>query len=238
MSDANRFCPVCGLSTEAPFCPTDHIATFTLQSAGSEAARFAVGDVVAGKYRVTRKLGQGGFGAVYEADHTGGLGKVALKMLALADQTIDDVRRFYREAQVTAQLRHANTVRVFDVGQAEGGALYIAMELLGGRSLEEALRDANAKGHVMSQGDAIGMAADVLKSLSEAHGNGLVHRDLKPANLMVTEVDGDRVVKVLDFGIAHVHEGIAHANRLPPDTSPICSAKPPISRPSIAHATP
>ncbi len=206
MTENIRFCPVCGASTDGAFCPTDAVATFRLGALGADAARFAIGDVIAGKYRVTRKLGQGGFGAVYEADHTGGLGKVALKMLALADQSPDDVRRFYREAQVTAQLRHANTVRVFDVGQAESGALFIAMELLQGYSLEDVLKDAAAKGQVLGQNDAVGIACDVLKSLSEAHGKGLVHRDLKPANLMVTEVDGDRVVKVLDFGIAHVQD--------------------------------
>jgi len=143
---------------------------------------------------------------VYEADHTGGLGRVALKMLALSDQDTDDVRRFYREAQVTAQLRHANTVRVFDVGQVEGGALFIAMELLTGRSLEDELRAVNADKRVLTQAQTIAIACDVLKSLSEAHGKGLVHRDLEPANLMLTEVDGDQVVKVLDFGIAHVQD--------------------------------
>ena len=206
MADAQRFCPICGSVTAELFCPTDKVSTFTLRSAGSEEAKFGIGDLVAGKFRVARKLGQGGFGAVYEAEHTGGLGNVALKMLTLADQSIDDVRRFYREVQVTAQLRHANTVRVFDVGQVESGALYIAMELLAGRSLEDTLRHANQQGHVLSQADAIGIASDVLKSLSEAHSKGLVHRDLKPANLMVTEVDGERVVKVLDFGIAHVQD--------------------------------
>ncbi len=204
MSDNLRFCPNCGTHTEQAFCPADGVATFLSKSADPEAARCQPGDRVAGKYRVTRKLGQGGFGAVYEAEHTGGLGKVALKMLAMADQEQDDIRRFYREAQVTAQLRHANTVRVFDVGQAESGALFIAMELLNGKSLEDELKDLMRNGQVMGCPEAIAMAIDVLKSLSEAHSNGLVHRDLKPANLMLTEVDGDRVVKVLDFGIAHV----------------------------------
>ena len=206
MSDMLRFCPVCGMPTAEALCPSDKVATFTLAKSSGEAPRFGTGDVVAGKYRITKKLGQGGFGAVYEADHTGGLGRVAVKMLTLVDQDADDVRRFYREAQVTAQLRHANTVRVFDVGQVEGGSLFIAMELLNGRSLEDALKDGLAKGQVFSQAEAIAMASDVLKSLSEAHGNGLVHRDLKPANLMMTEVDGEQVVKVLDFGIAHVQD--------------------------------
>lgn len=205
MTVHTRFCPLCGAQTQAAFCPADQVATFTLQ-AKADSAVLGPGDLVAGKYRITRKLGQGGFGAVYEAEHTGGIGKVALKMLALADQGIEDVRRFYREAQVTAQLRHANTVRVFDVGQTERGALFIAMELLTGKSLEDAIKTAAQQGRVLEQEQAIAIACDVLKSLSEAHATGLVHRDLKPANLMLTDVDGEQVVKVLDFGIAHVQD--------------------------------
>lgn len=202
---SERFCPVCGVATAEHFCPAHRVATFVLRRGGDTVA-LSAGDLVAGKFRVTRRLGQGAFGAVYEADHAAGLGKVALKVLTLADQTIEDVRRFYREAQVTAQLRHANTVRVFDVGQVESGALYIAMERLNGRALEDVLRDTTAKGRVLTQADATAIAIDVLGSLSEAHSKGLVHRDLKPANLMMTDVDGERVTKVLDFGIAWVQD--------------------------------
>jgi len=204
MSSPKRFCPVCGSQTPEAYCPADGIATFDLSRSDPESAKFAHGDLVAGRYRIGGLLGRGGFGAVYEAEHAGGLGRLALKTLTLAEQSIDDVRRFYREAQVTAQLRHNNTVRVFDVGQAESGALYIAMELLQGHTLEHLLKAVAESGGVMIQDEAIGIGIDVCKSLSEAHGRGLVHRDLKPANIMVTEVDGDRVVKVLDFGIAHV----------------------------------
>ena len=206
MTEFPRLCPHCGERTSATWCPADGVATFELRTCDPESAKLAAGVMVAGKYRVTRLLGRGGFGAVYEADHAGGLGKVALKLLIIADQAEDDIRRFYREAQVTAQLRHANTVRVFDVGQAENGALFIAMELLRGQSLEDHLMALHREGKVLSHGEAIDMACDVLKSLAEAHAAGLVHRDLKPATVMFSEVAGETLVKVLDFGVAHVQD--------------------------------
>lgn len=206
MTDLKRFCPHCGMRANVEYCLLDGVATFEMTAGDAEAAKLEPGALVAGKYRILRQLGRGGFGAVYEAEHTGGLGKMAIKLLALAQQDEDDVRRFYREAQVTAQLRHANTVRVFDVGQAAGGALFLAMELLRGKSLEEELKERLKQQQVMSQLEAIDVACDVLRSLSEAHASGLVHRDLKPANLMLTEVDGDLLTKVLDFGIAHVQD--------------------------------
>jgi serine/threonine protein kinase len=221
---AMRFCPACATLTVAAFCPVDGVATFARKKVLPTAANMNVGDVVAGKFRVQRILGVGGFGAVYEAEHTGGLGRVALKMLSPTDHEEGDIRRFYREAQVTAALRHPNTVRVFDVGQHETGALYLAMELVHGHSLEEELRARKDVNEAMSEAETLEIGIDALRSLSEAHGRGLVHRDLKPANLMLTDVDGERVVKVLDFGIALVKgsslTGSGHALGTPAYMSP------------------
>lgn len=219
-----RYCPACATMTTEPFCPADGVATFARKKVLPSAATMTVGDVVAGKFRVQRILGVGGFGAVYEAEHTGGLGRVALKMLSPTDHDEGDIRRFYREAQVTASLRHPNTVRVFDVGQHDTGALYIAMELVHGHTLEEELRARKALGEVMTEQETLEIGIDTLRSLSEAHGRGLVHRDLKPANLMLTDVDGERSLKVLDFGIALVKgsslTGSGHALGTPAYMSP------------------
>ena len=204
MTPEMRYCPSCATLTAERFCPADGVATFARKKVLPTAAYLAVGDVVGGKYRVQNLLGTGGFGAVYEAEHTGGLGLIALKVLSPGDHEEGDIRRFYREAQVTAALRHPNTVRVFDVGQHDSGALYLAMELVHGHSLEEELRARKQTQEAMTEVETLEIAIGVLKSLSEAHGRGLVHRDLKPANLMLTEVDGERLVKVLDFGIALV----------------------------------
>ena len=162
--------------------------------------------IISGRHRIIGAIGRGGFGAVYGAEHTGTAQKVALKILAL-DPTASDgddvVKRFFKEAQVTANLKHPNTVRVFDVGQTDEGPLYIAMEMLQGASLEQILKRLAKSGQSMHEAQVLDIAIPVLKSLTEAHKVGLVHRDIKPANIMVVQGPEDEpLVKVLDFGIA------------------------------------
>ncbi len=204
-----RYCPACGVRTANEFCAADGTATVSRKILDVDATTVREGDVIEGRYRVTGVLGRGGFGAVYSAEHTGTQQKVALKMLLPSADGADEaeVRRFYREAQVTAKLKHPNTVRVFDVGQTPSGALYIAMEQLHGPTLEGHLRDRARDGAVLDEGEAIHIAISVLRSLHEAHGQGLVHRDLKPANIMLADSgDDDAIVKVLDFGIARAKD--------------------------------
>lgn len=204
-----RHCPKCGNLTSEAHCPNDGIATILRQAIDTSSTQIRTGDVVAGKYRITGLLGRGGFGAVCSAEHTGTGQSVALKYLALdPEQSEDDVvKRFFQEARVTASLKHPNTVRVFDFGQAENGALYMAMEMLHGKSLERVLKDHAAQGTFLSEPEIIDVALPILAALSEAHGTGLVHRDLKPANIMLCEVGADEpLVKVLDFGIARAKD--------------------------------
>ncbi len=199
-----RFCPSCGERMEQATCPHDGATTVERVRLDGEGAAVHAGDLIGGRYLVTGTLGRGGFGAVYAAEHTGTRQKIALKMLHANAEGGDaeDIRRFYREAQITANLSHPNTVRVFDVGKTETGALYIAMERVHGPTLEHLLRARNAAEQWMNEAEALDIAMAVLSSLSEAHGQGLVHRDLKPGNIALTQIDGERVVKVLDFGIA------------------------------------
>ena len=208
MSDATRYCPSCGDKTDNEFCPKDGVATLARKKLDVDATQVHEGDVVDGRYRVTGVLGRGGFGAVYSAEHTGTQQKIALKMM-LPGAGADDaeVRRFYREAQVTANLKHQNTVRVFDVGQTKEGALYIAMELLHGPTLEKVLKDRSNEGTVMTELETVKMGIPILKALHEAHSQRLVHRDLKPANIMLADSgDDEPIVKVLDFGIARAQD--------------------------------
>ncbi|MBM4345932.1 MAG: serine/threonine protein kinase, partial [Deltaproteobacteria bacterium] len=199
---AARYCPVCGDAVAARFCPTDGTVTVVRRALKPGDLDYHAGRVVDGRYRVGQRLGHGGFGAVYAAAHTGTGQHVALKVLnvALSSDNAPIVRRFWQEAQVTSRLRHANTVRVFDVGQTEEGAFFLAMELLQGRTLQTRLDDEGPT----DEDTAVFIGIEVLKSLNEAHAAGLVHRDLKPANLMLCPGDApDRpLVKVLDFGIA------------------------------------
>jgi tRNA A-37 threonylcarbamoyl transferase component Bud32 len=160
-----------------------------------------IGEVF-GNYRVTAKLGEGGMGAVYLAEHPNIGRKVAVKMIrpAFSDDP-ETLRRFVREARSTASLRHPALVDIMDYGVHEKtGSAYIVMEYLEGESLDARLeregRLTPAKAAAIARQIALGMAA--------AHRAGIIHRDLKPGNVhLIADPDrpGIDVVKVLDFGI-------------------------------------
>lgn len=153
-----------------------------------------------GRYRLEALLGQGAFGAVYRAVSTDHGARVALKILGRraigGDATI---ARFHREAELVSRLRHPNSVRVLDRGEAEGWN-FIAFELLDGESLEALVE---RTGRVAPE-RAMEIAIQILDGLEEAHGIGLVHRDLKPANILLVGGSGGLAprVKIVDFGLA------------------------------------
>ncbi|MBX3188836.1 MAG: serine/threonine protein kinase [Labilithrix sp.] len=160
----------------------------------------AEGDVVGGKYRVERKLGEGGMGIVLAARHLELGTRVAIKLLRSTDA---EQGRFLREAQATSRIESDHVARVLDVGRTSAeGALgerpFIVMEHLRGVDLARRLADRGplpihvAVGYVIQACDAIG----------EAHALGIVHRDLKPSNLFICERKDAELVKVLDFGIS------------------------------------
>lgn len=160
----------------------------------------AVGDVIAGKYRVERQIGAGGMGTVVAATHVQLGTPVALKFLS--DKIRDSagsIERFTREARASAALRGEHICRVSDFGLHDGMP-YIAMELLDGIDLAQLIANTST---------ATGMAVDFIlqacSGLAEAHERGIVHRDLKPGNLFLTRrPDGTPLVKVLDFGVAKI----------------------------------
>ena len=202
-----RLCPDCGTRMDFAICPTDGHATVTAHPLDPYAL-IKKGDLLGERYRVMRQIGRGGYGAVYAAEHVGTGQKVAIKVLKNDFEGPDDssVRRFFREARVTAALSHPNTVRLFDVGQTPGGQFFLAMELLRGPSLEAVLQARTDRKEVLSEPQAIDLGMAILRSLQEAHTQHLVHRDLKPANILLADFgDDEPVVKVLDFGIAFVH---------------------------------
>lgn len=199
----NRLCPMCGNRTEEARCPHDGTATLVL--AQNPDSRLVEGTEVNGRYRVGGIIGQGGFGAVYRATSLATGQAIAIKVLGVSLDSDESelIQRFFAEAQITASLKHPNTIRVFDFGQTEGGALYIAMELLSGQALNDLLRERKKAGTALTQAETLNIASQTLRSLTEAHMKGLVHRDLKPHNIFLNDVPGDDpVVKVLDFGIA------------------------------------
>jgi serine/threonine-protein kinase len=152
-----------------------------------------------GQYRLRRKLGQGGMGEVYLAEHALLKRPCAVKRIhAKYLNNAEQVKRFEREVQITAQLRHPNTVVIFDHGRADDGTFYYVMEYLSGLSLEELV---NRHGP-MSADRVVHLMRQVCGALREAHHMGLVHRDIKPSNIVVLP-DGSPhdQVKLVDFGL-------------------------------------
>ena len=151
-----------------------------------------------GSYRLVSKLGEGGMGEVWRAEHRQLARPAAIKLMRNLGTGTDFATRFEREAKVIASLRSRNTIGLYDYGVADDGALYYVMELLDGMDLEHLV----AKHGAVSPLRAMAILRQACLSLAEAHDRGLVHRDIKPANIylcrLADEVD---VVKVLDFGL-------------------------------------
>ncbi len=162
-----------------------------------------IGAFVGERFLVSRKLGEGGMGVVYEAEQTAIDRKVALKVLHphLTDENL--YARFRNEAASCSRLGHPNTITVYDFGKTETGSLYIAMEFIDGISLDDEI----AKNGALDWRRAGKIGLQICGSLQDAHDNGIVHRDLKPENVMLSERGFDKdMVKVLDFGIAKIME--------------------------------
>ncbi len=158
------------------------------------------GDLIGGRFRILEILGTGGFGTVYKALQENIGREVALKFLTpgVAKDPIN-VKRFRREAFHVSQLRHPNTITLYDYGQTEDELAYMVMEFLDGDALGDLIQNSGA----IEWPRAAHIYAQILKSLSEAHRAGLVHRDLKPENIFLCEMFGEQdYVKVLDFGVA------------------------------------
>ncbi len=155
------------------------------------------------KYEIIQEIGRGGFAVVYRA-HDTRLGRtVALKVLA-PHLTWDPhfAARFKNEAQTAARLRHPNIVTIYDVDE-ESGQLYIAMECLEGKSLDELLRKCDP----LSLSQTVDILAQVADALDYAHRQGVLHRDVKPANIMVETRQGRPHVTLMDFGLVKMIEG-------------------------------
>jgi eukaryotic-like serine/threonine-protein kinase len=187
------------------FAPTTK-AGAAVEHAGDplRAAGLAEGQVLAGKYRVERVLGVGGVGIVVAARHLLLDQIVAIKFLLPAmASNVEAVARFEREARSAARIKGEHVARIFDVGETEGGAPFMVMELLEGGDLAQWL----AQRGPLPIAHAVDFVLQACVAIAAAHSLGIVHRDLKPANLFcVPRSDGQLLVKVLDFGISKVVE--------------------------------
>jgi eukaryotic-like serine/threonine-protein kinase len=154
------------------------------------------GTVLGGKYRIGRRIGSGGIGVVYAAEHLTLGHEVAVKVLrGAAARDGGEIARLRREAYIQVHVEHPNVVRVLDLDQMSDGSIYVVMDRLVGRSLADKL----ARDALLAPGYAVPVFIDVCRALHAAHRKGVVHRDLKPGNIFLCD---DGVAKVLDFGMS------------------------------------
>ncbi|MEO8200823.1 MAG: serine/threonine-protein kinase [Gemmatimonadota bacterium] len=201
-----KFCPVCGTeyADEIRFCQRDGQ---TLRS--SDPTADLVGQVIADRYHISRKLGEGGMGAVYLAEHVKMGRQSAIKVMGSGmSHDPEAISRFNREAANASRINHPNVCAVYDFGETEDGTIYLAMEFVEGVTLSHLLKETGPL--------SLPRAAQLLKQCAEglhaAHELGIVHRDLKPDNIMIVPQKGREVVKVVDFGIAKAAGGEAGQN--------------------------
>jgi eukaryotic-like serine/threonine-protein kinase len=151
-----------------------------------------------GRYTLREKIGEGGMGAVYRAEHAMLRRKTAIKLLLPDRVSAEALVRFEREVQLTSQLSHPNTIAIHDYGRTPHGVFYYAMEFLTGKSLEKLVEEEGPQ----PPGRVVHMLLQIAGSLREAHAAGLIHRDIKPSNLLIGEHGGMLdFVKVIDFGL-------------------------------------
>ncbi|MDP1892381.1 MAG: serine/threonine-protein kinase [Gemmatimonadaceae bacterium] len=199
-----KICPTCG--TEYPlserFCPRDGTA---LRSA--TAGTDLMGTVVADRYHILKKLGEGGMGQVYLAEHVKMGRKSALKVMNPGmNQDADAIARFNREASNASRLNHPNICAIYDFGETPDGLIYLAMEFIEGQSLTSLVEKCGA----LPPARAASIIHQSADALQVAHDAGIVHRDLKPDNIMIAKNrDGTDLAKVVDFGIAKAHSSDA-----------------------------
>ena len=195
---APKLCPTC--SAEYPeterFCPKDGTALRAQSAEGAD----LVGTVIAERYHVLKKLGEGGMGQVYLAEHVKMGRQSAVKVMHPA--MLHDARaigRFNREASNASRIDHPNVAGIYDFGETADGLVYLAMQYVDGRTLTEIVQDEGALPPLR----AAEVTRQAAEGLHAAHGMGIVHRDLKPDNIMVSrDREGLECVKVVDFGIA------------------------------------
>jgi len=192
-----KICPVCATEyrDDVRFCPNDGQ---TLRSSGP--THDLVGQVLADRYHIMKKLGEGGMGQVYLAEHVKMGRRSAIKVMN--PSMVHDpeaVARFNREAANASRISDSHVCAIYDFGETADGLIYLAMEFVEGEPLTELLTREGA----LPVARAADIGIQVAAALQAAHDLGIVHRDLKPDNIMLTRSrDGADAVKVVDFGLA------------------------------------
>ena len=207
-----KVCPHCSTEyeTTARFCPSDGTA---LRPKGADSL---IGRVLADRYHILKRIGEGGMGRVYLGEHVKMNRQCAIKVMSPAlVNDAESAARFAREASNAARIIHPNVAAVFDYGESDG-LIYLVMEFVDGEPLSRVLtREAP-----LALDRALDLASQIADGLGAAHELGIVHRDLKPDNILVTRTrTGREIAKVVDFGIAKaiqegVGEGLTHTGQV------------------------
>ncbi|MEO8337364.1 MAG: serine/threonine-protein kinase [bacterium] len=207
-----KVCPQCGTEyeTAARFCPSDGSA---LRPKGSDSL---IGRVLADRYHILKRIGEGGMGRVYLGEHVKMNRQCAIKVMSPALlNDAESAARFAREASNAARIIHPNVAAVFDYGESEG-LIYLVMEYVDGEPLSRLL----AREAPLGLDRAIEITRQIADGLGAAHELGIIHRDLKPDNILITRTRAGReVAKVVDFGIAKamresVEEGLTRTGQV------------------------
>ena len=192
-----KICPVCSseYADDVKFCPNDGQTLRAVAPASD-----LVGQVVADRYHVVKKLGEGGMGQVYLAEHVKMGRRSAIKVMNPSMvHDPDAVARFNREASNASRITHPNVCAIYDFGETPDGLIYLAMEFIEGEPLTDLLEREGA----LPVPRAAAIFLQTAEALQAAHDLGIVHRDLKPDNIMLSKrKGGGETVKVVDFGIA------------------------------------
>jgi serine/threonine-protein kinase len=203
-----KFCTACGAEygDEILFCQRDGTPL-----RAQETARDLVGQIVAERYHIQKKLGEGGMGQVYLAEHVKMGRRCAIKIMAQSMMNdADAISRFNREAANASRISHPHVCAVYDFGETREGLIYLAMEYIEGKSLSGLLDEGGA----MPLPRATGIITQCADALQAAHDLGIIHRDLKPDNIMVMTARGRDIVKVVDFGIAKATDAKASGQKV------------------------
>ena len=193
-----KICPQCGkvYDDQIDSCPSDRSNLILIDPTADP----MLGKLLDGRYRLIRKIGEGGMGSIYRAVHTENLRICAIKLMTSLSPAKDDaIARFKREARNSVRIDSAHAVTVYDSGQTEEGLQFLAMEFIDGKPLSRVI----AEQRVLPIERVVHITNQIAEALAAAHALPMIHRDLKPDNIMITRKGANSdFVKVLDFGIA------------------------------------
>jgi predicted Ser/Thr protein kinase len=201
-------CPSCllAMALEPASGTSDDLPTFTTSTGSGSNASGSPAPAQIARYRILRLIGEGGMGAVYEAEQEHPRRTVALKIIKPGLATPELLRRFEQEAQALGRLQHPGIAQIYEAGTADTGfgpQPYFAMEFIRGRSLKDYVEE-----HHLDTRQRLEMFARIAEAVHHAHQRGLIHRDLKPGNILVDEAGQP---KILDFGVVRVTDSDAQA---------------------------